>query len=190
MTRPAATSRVLDADAIERVRDEERPDPRDADELHDALLTRWISRNRGGRHPEGPPEARTPPMDAAAGCRPCGVAGREWSRDARQWIVGRCGTVAGIPRGPSRRDPRAEHRQRSIIRAARAWTRGSGDRRAVARAPLDRRPNDGRSARRFLGDCCDDEADAALLALESEGAVLRGHFSPGGRTRSASARMV
>ncbi len=30
---------TLDAAAIERVRDEERPDPRDADELHDALLT-------------------------------------------------------------------------------------------------------------------------------------------------------
>jgi len=30
---------VLDPDAIARVRDEARPDPRDADELHDALLT-------------------------------------------------------------------------------------------------------------------------------------------------------
>ena len=31
---------ALDADAIERVRDEARPDPRDADELHDALV--WL----------------------------------------------------------------------------------------------------------------------------------------------------
>ena len=30
---------ALDADAIARVREEERPDPRDADELHDAMLT-------------------------------------------------------------------------------------------------------------------------------------------------------
>ena len=30
---------MLDPAAIARVRDEERPDPRDADELHDALLT-------------------------------------------------------------------------------------------------------------------------------------------------------
>src|SRR5207253_813095 len=29
----------LDADAIDRVRDEARPDPRDVEELHDALLT-------------------------------------------------------------------------------------------------------------------------------------------------------
>src|SRR5688500_6410869 len=31
--------RALDAEAIARVREEERPVPRDADELHDALLT-------------------------------------------------------------------------------------------------------------------------------------------------------
>src|SRR4029079_6524509 len=30
---------ALDQDAIDRVREQERPDPRDADELHDALLT-------------------------------------------------------------------------------------------------------------------------------------------------------
>src|SRR5205814_3446600 len=30
---------ALDPAAIERVRDEQRPDPRDADELHDALVT-------------------------------------------------------------------------------------------------------------------------------------------------------
>ena len=38
---PASAGDVgaLDADAIARVREEERPDPRDADELHDAMLT-------------------------------------------------------------------------------------------------------------------------------------------------------
>jgi ATP-dependent Lhr-like helicase len=36
---PGDAHAVLDADAIARVRDEVRPDPRDADELHDALLT-------------------------------------------------------------------------------------------------------------------------------------------------------
>src|SRR5581483_12168030 len=37
-TEPSAAAR-LDVGAIERVRDEERPVPRDADELHDVLLT-------------------------------------------------------------------------------------------------------------------------------------------------------
>ena len=36
---PADAHAVLDADAIARVRDEVGPDPRDADELHDTLLT-------------------------------------------------------------------------------------------------------------------------------------------------------
>ena len=42
---------ALDADAIARVREEERPDPRDADELHDALLTAGFLtlRRAGGR---------------------------------------------------------------------------------------------------------------------------------------------
>jgi ATP-dependent Lhr-like helicase len=41
MTRRSTSSDLglLDANAIERVREEARPDPRDADELHDALLT-------------------------------------------------------------------------------------------------------------------------------------------------------
>src|SRR5438067_978245 len=38
-TRSTSAGSILDAAAIARVREEERPDPRDADELHDALLT-------------------------------------------------------------------------------------------------------------------------------------------------------
>src|SRR5688572_3654756 len=38
-TRRSSDVGALDANAIERVREEERPDPRDADELHDAILT-------------------------------------------------------------------------------------------------------------------------------------------------------
>src|SRR6185436_17013437 len=38
-TRSTSAESILDAAAIARVREEERPDPRDADELHDALLT-------------------------------------------------------------------------------------------------------------------------------------------------------
>ncbi len=41
-TSRVAGENVLDDAAIERVRDEARPDPRDADELHDALLTAGI----------------------------------------------------------------------------------------------------------------------------------------------------
>ena len=40
---------ALDADAIARVVDEERPDPRDADELHDVLLTIGFLSGQGDR---------------------------------------------------------------------------------------------------------------------------------------------
>ena len=69
---------VLDASAIERVREEVRPDPRDADELHDALVTagfltqeevatpsRRVGVARGAR-PERPCHARLR-LDMATG---------------------------------------------------------------------------------------------------------------------------
>src|SRR5207247_6222181 len=44
---------ALDASAIARVRDEARPDPRDADELHDVLLTTgYLTEEEAGGVPE------------------------------------------------------------------------------------------------------------------------------------------
>ena len=72
-------------------------------------------------------------------------------------------------------DARAGDRAAAVARGARLDARG-GDRRAAARPPDDRRPDD--RARRSPRSLAIDEADAdaALLALESEGVVLRGHF--------------
>ena len=53
-TEPSSASEfgALSIDAIERVRDEVRPDPRDADELHDALLAAgFLTRNEGDELP-------------------------------------------------------------------------------------------------------------------------------------------
>ncbi len=51
-TDPASSDDLgtLDADAIARVRDEARPDPRDVDELHDALLTAGLLEVRALEH--------------------------------------------------------------------------------------------------------------------------------------------
>ncbi len=54
---------ALDADAIERVRDEERPDPRDADELHDALLTAGSSPTTTAPTSRPRSSMRSPPRD-------------------------------------------------------------------------------------------------------------------------------
>src|SRR2546425_1551646 len=53
-TEPGSASELgtLDADAIARVRDEAAPDPRDADELHDALLSvGFLTAEEGSRVP-------------------------------------------------------------------------------------------------------------------------------------------
>ena len=71
---PAISARSIRS-AIERVREEARPDPRDADELHDALLTAgWLTRVRRGvctgslRH-----AGERPPRHGARACR-----GQRW----------------------------------------------------------------------------------------------------------------
>ena len=61
---------ALDGDAIERVRDEERPDPRDADELHDALLTAGFLDRRRARTACGRSCSRDLIGGAAAQARP------------------------------------------------------------------------------------------------------------------------
>ncbi len=101
---------ALDAAAIDRVRDEARPDPRDADELHDALLTVGIL---DGRRRRSGGDARLAPRAVRCGSR------RARRRDARRSHVG--------SRGPSRRD---RARERATERGAAACgSRPSGCRR-------------------------------------------------------------
>ena len=73
-TDPASSGDLgaLDADAIARVRDEERPDPRDADELHDALLTAGFLTEAElvAVPPESPAAADRRQTGGAHGCRP------------------------------------------------------------------------------------------------------------------------
>lgn len=157
----------LDAAAIERVREEARPDPRDADELHDALLTAGF----------------VTPDDLAV--------------DARTWFEqlvdnGRALTSNLQPLTSSvwvaaERLPEimAVHPHATIeghavappSRAARAWTRED----AILEILRGRLALVGPTTAASLATSCAisaAEADAALLALESEGVVLRGAFTP------------
>src|SRR4030095_3637561 len=69
---PASASEwgALDAAAIARVRDEVRPDPRDADELHDALVTSGFLIRRETEHVD--PRLFTE-LQAAGRAGACGV---------------------------------------------------------------------------------------------------------------------
>ena len=165
------TSAALDAAAIARVRDEARPDPRDADELHDALLT-------AGFLTDGELDGARP---RSAGDADGGAAGRDRRAVAdRRRAAVVCRRRNGCPScGPSIPTRLLQPSlQPPPSRLARSWTRGDGARRAAARPAdahrADHRRGAGRAARHRRGD-----ADAALLALEGEGVVLRGPFTPG-----------
>ncbi|HEY3159230.1 MAG TPA: DEAD/DEAH box helicase [Vicinamibacterales bacterium] len=178
--RAGSEMRVLDADAIERVRDEERPDPRDADELHDALVT-------AGFLLDGDiPISTTELTDARRATRAAGAGAGLKTRPYTVWIAAeRLPELLAI-HPDAVLDP-------SIVappsRAARPWTR-EGAIVELLRGRLSIvGPTDAAALAASLG-IEEAEADAALLALEAEGAILRGNFSPGATTLEWSDRRL
>ncbi|MGE3402548.1 MAG: DEAD/DEAH box helicase [Vicinamibacterales bacterium] len=157
---PGGDVGALDAAAIARVRDEQRPDPRDAEELHDVLLT------AGFLHVADEVDAGQLAALAASG---------------------RATTVGGALIVAAERIPeaRAVHPDAPLDppigapvgRAARTWTRDAALVEMVRGRMTLLGPVTAAALAASLGV---DEAavDAALLALEGEGVVLRGHFTP------------
>ena len=159
----------LDPEAIAKVQAEAWPDPINAEELHDALL--WL-----GALTEA--EARATPawgewLDALA--REKRVALLQ-APHAKLWIPAERLTQfqRAVARGAARAGDRAARRPgrnevvergRRSSRSCAAGSRGSGrSRRRRLTAPLGLEPG---------------AASAALAALESEGAILKGRFLPG-----------
>jgi ATP-dependent Lhr-like helicase len=149
---------TLDAAAIARVRDEERPDPRDADELHDAMMTAgFLTREKIAGY-----DALLATLIAA-----------------RRATVTSVGTVAAERVGEllavhpdAVLDPRVE----PPSSRARAWTREN----AIVELLRGRLTLTGpTTAAALAASLAIDvkDADAALLALEGEGVVMRGRFS-------------
>jgi ATP-dependent Lhr-like helicase len=154
---------ALDPDAIARVRDEAAPDPRDADELHDALLTAgFLTREEAGGFRRGWLEQLATTGRAAV------------ARAARQqmWIAAeRLPEILTIHPGASVEPAIAAPPSRLI----RAWTRDE----AIVELLRGRLTILGPTTARALADSLsidEADADAALLTLESEGVVLRGRF--------------
>ncbi len=136
---------ALDPAAIERVRDEAWPDVRDADELHDVLLTSgFLTEAEGTRGRDG--TSWTPPfVELLAAGR--ASAGRPNERAAMLWI--------------------ASERAHEM-----------GDAKEMLRGRLGIvGPTTAAALAEPLG-ISDADADAALVALEAEGVVLRGRFTP------------
>ncbi|MGH9459116.1 MAG: DEAD/DEAH box helicase [Thermoanaerobaculia bacterium] len=170
---PSSASELgaLDPAAIDRVRDEAFPDPRDADELHDALLTAGVLT---------PEEEETIGRDLFDAL----VAARRVARveigDAIVWVAAeRLPELIAIHPG-ARPTPPIEA---PPSRAARAWSREEATRELVRGRMTIAGPVTATELAAPLGLAV-AEIDAALLALEGEGAILRGSF-----TRAASSAL-
>ncbi len=184
---------ALDPAAIQRVCDEVWPDPRDADELHDALLTAGVLAAAEGE--EGNRGDGRSWMPLFEELRATGRAARlEWAGAARRPDAN--DHMNG--RDPGRRRDRAwwvsaerlpevlavtgpEVRLEPVLAppadlAARAWSREEAVRELVrGRLQLSGPVTAGEMARALaVGEA---EVDAALVALEGEGFVLRGAFT-------------
>jgi ATP-dependent helicase Lhr and Lhr-like helicase len=157
----------LDPAAIERVREQVRPDPRDADELHDLLMTLYVMR----------PEAEWLPWFTELA-----AAGRV-SEIRRGADVFWCATERG-PAAQALVDAEARQSVRDdecdVDVLAADMLRGHLDVRGpVTAAELARATGVGDSGIGF-----------ALLRLEEEGFALRGHFTDPGGPEEFCARRV
>jgi len=163
---------TLDGDAILRVREEERPEPRDADELHDALLT------AGFLTLDEMDGLRTELLAELTAARRAGTvrfAGAEAPADMHEIVV----AVERLP------ELRAIHPALAVAsdlqppasRLAKSWTRSQ----AIADLLRGRLTLTGPVTASALAgslSIAPAEADAALLMLEADGVVLRGRFTP------------
>ncbi len=144
---------ALDAAAIARVRDEERPDPRDADELHDALLTAGFLLE----------EEVDRSLFEALEC-----AGRACAFQQLRIATERLPEFLAIHHVEIKRAI-PPSRQKD-------WTRED----ALVELLRGRTSILGPTTARDLASSLrisEGEVEVALLKLESEGVILRGHFS-------------
>ena len=168
---------ALDANAIARVRDECRPDARDADELHDALMTcAYLT----------PEEIRTfeKPLDELmSASRACVVKADPLSSDAETdqgpllyvaservpWFEtifeSRNPRFEPTPTVPAKERAKAVARETALVDVVRGRVEIMGP---ITAAGL---------AREMSVDVKD--IDQTLLTLETQGVVMRGQFSPG-----------
>jgi len=163
---------VLDMAAVERVRQEALPDPRDADELHDALMTCGLLT-----------------MDELAGFDPAWL--RALVETGRATVVEPPATaiqgaavrlaiaVERLPEWralhPSAVDPAVAI---PAARAAHVWAPAAAAIELVRSRLTITGPVTTDALARTIGVPSSD-LDESLLALEAEGVVLRGRFTPG-----------
>jgi ATP-dependent helicase Lhr and Lhr-like helicase len=156
---------ALDESAIARVRDEQRPDPRDADELHDALQVSGILT----RDEVAPFDALLQPLIASGR-----VTRVRLDRGDLLVAAERLPEVQALHPG-ARLDPPIAA---PATRAARSWTAAEAL-VSLVRARLTMAGPTTAAALAATLHVAEGDLDTALLALEADGAALRGRFTPG-----------
>jgi ATP-dependent Lhr-like helicase len=168
----------LNPEAIRSVRDEAWPDASNADELHDALMTLGVVTQAEGEHSHWTLLfEQLVAAKRATALTPCPV---ERGRDAvgAFWIAAEClpmilaiypnASIAPDVAAPAQYTQRSWERDAAIVELIRGRMQGLGPTTSAALATSLSLPP--------------SSIDAALLALEVEGFVLRGQFTPGGTT--------
>src|SRR5262245_14810333 len=163
---------ALDAHAVERVRDEERPDPRDADELHDALVCNGYLLN-------GEINAEHLETLAAASRATRAVISAGSSEVEVIVAAERLPELLAVHPLPGLRPPINAPASRS----ERQWSRDEALAELLRGRMAILGPTTARTLAGSLGLNA-SELEAALLTLEADGAILRGTFTPNGARRT------
>jgi ATP-dependent Lhr-like helicase len=156
---------ALDADAIARVRDEIRPDPRNADELHDALvLQAFLTESEASEwrtHFEAL-RADGRALELRVGERaPLWIAVERVQQWQAVHPAATCTPALDVPAALAR----DWTREQALVEMLRGRLEGTGP--VTVPAVAEQMHVEARAL------------EAAMLALESEGFVLRGRFTPG-----------
>ena len=171
---PSTEFGALDASAIARVRDEARPDPRDADELHDVLLTVGYLSDGEVADTGTTAGAEAPALLTRAGRVTRAHVASGFSRKSMWVAAERLPEVLALHPAATLEPPIAA----PPSRAQRRWTRED----ALVELLRGRLSITGPVTAAALAESmlvAEPDVESALLALESEGVVLRGTFTPG-----------
>ena len=162
LPRDAREIGALDAAAIAAVAGESWPLVRDADELHDALLTLSVT------PPVAAWEAWYAELERARRATSIVVGDRRlWLATERRRLAETLHPGCRLTREvPDLEQPEPDSRETAAAEVLRGWLESSGPQRASVMAETLALPV--------------PVIDAALARLEGEGQVLRGHFSPAG----------
>ncbi len=169
---------ALDVAAIARVRDEAWPEVRDADELHDALLNFGCLTDAEGREGRAG-ESWSPLLEILIGERRAArLDSNESKRAVKLWVTAeRLPEFQAIFPNATTETPLSVPERRRAVE----WERGTALRELVRGRLEIVGPTTAAVLAASLG-VPEADIDLALLTLETEGFVLRGHFTPGTQT--------